>query len=109
MDHRACIRAWQFFRAASEIGGVNAVAGRMVGLGGSHCGGLPGFIATPLYPDNSRPSIHKIQVIYRKISQFGGEIPQNIPLNKRSAMIQNQTFFFKKRPIILLALRYTIY
>ena len=40
-------RAWQFFRAAGKIDGVNAIATRMVGLGNSHRRGLAGFIATP--------------------------------------------------------------
>jgi hypothetical protein len=44
-------RAWQFFRAAGKINGVNAVADRMVGVRNPHCWGPPGFIATPKFAD----------------------------------------------------------
>ena len=40
-------RAWQYFRASGKIDGINAGAKRMVRLGNSHTGVLPGFIATP--------------------------------------------------------------
>ena len=40
--------AWQFFRAAGKINGVNAAGMRMGCLGNPYRRGLPGFIATPV-------------------------------------------------------------
>ena len=48
-------RAWQFFRAGGEIDGIIAGAKRMLGLGNSHRGGPPGFIATPSAIKTGKP------------------------------------------------------